>query len=186
MAIPQAGHTLTAIVVNPAFFFQMTHLQLSGFACQSILSLELFGRSSSKDGALVGFLRLGSYWGLAGWYPKGVISNATASSPKKGKKRVRKSKATENAKTSKTSVMSTTTPPSDQKKQPGAFSDRAVELLKTKPEREYSLKEIADHLGKGVIGTRLNLERLVRAGRVRMSAPGMYAIGKPQLMAAGD
>jgi hypothetical protein len=135
----------------------------------------------SPNSALV---KLGTHWGLAGWYPKGIISNATASAPKKGKKKSRKTKATENAKSPE---MSKANPPQEAKSHPVTVTDRAIELLKAKPEREYALKEIADHLGLGLIGTRLNLGRLVKAGRVRVTAPGMYAIGRPQLVAAaGD
>jgi|HubBroStandDraft_3_1064219.scaffolds.fasta_scaffold58628_2 hypothetical protein len=134
----------------------------------------------SPNSALV---KLGTHWGLALWYPKGIISGASASIPKKGKKKGRKAKQSGNATTAETTTIETT---KESMSQPGSVTDRAIGLLKTKPEREYSLKEIAEHLGMGESGARLNLGRLVKAGRLRVTAPGMYAIGRPQLAAAGD
>jgi hypothetical protein len=119
-------------------------------------------------------LRFKDGWGLPEWYPANIRASAPTGSSakrtrKKGKKNGRKMITSEQQVPAKAKA-----------------SDRIVDLLRTKPEREYSLKEIAEHIGMGVRGARLSLGKLVKSGRAKMSAPGMYAIGKPQLVAAGD
>jgi hypothetical protein len=56
---------------------------------------------------------------------------------------------------------------------PGKANERAFEYLRSKPEAEHSLEEIATHIGMGVKGARLILGKLRKAGRIRMSGPGM-------------
>lgn len=127
-------------------------------------------------GALFGLKRAGKVlrfkdgWGLAEWYPAHIRSAVPSGARKKVKKAARRNKV-EAAPDSKPKA---------------SVADRVIDLLKAKPEREYSLNEIAQHLGIGSAGTRLSMGRIVKSGRVRMSTPGMYVIGKPQLVAAGD
>ena len=114
-----------------------------------------------KDGKV---LRFKDGWGLSSWYPPHIRGAADVGSSgkrakKKGKKNGRKIKPAKSTE--------------------GKATDRIIELLRTKPEREYPLADIAAHVGMGVRGTRLALGRLAKAGRVKMSAPGMYAIGRP-------
>ena len=120
-------------------------------------------------------LRFKDGWGLPEWYPAHIRAAAPSitkrTTKKKAKKNGRKSTAAKKIE------------PTLAK---GKVSDRIVELLRTKPEREYTLAEIAEHVGMGVRGARLSLGKLVKAGRAKMSAPGMYAIGRAQLVAAGD
>ena len=68
----------------------------------------------------------------------------------------------------------------------GKANERALEYLRSKPGAEYGLAEIGAHLGMGERGARLILGKLVKAGKVKMSAPGVYAIGRPQLVAASQ
>jgi hypothetical protein len=127
-------------------------------------------------------LRFKDGFGLPEWYP----ANIRASAPANGTKRTTKKKAKRNPRKSainkpEPTALDTKTVPAK-----GTTNERVLELLRTKPEREYSLREIATHLGMGEQGARLNLGKMLKTGRVRMTAPGTYVIGKPQLMAAGD
>src|SRR5712692_385960 len=120
-------------------------------------------------------LRFKDGWGLSSWYPahiRAVTPSATKRTKKKAKKSGRKDTL---AKSSAT----------DAAPMKGKVNERIIQLLQVKPEREYSLEAIAEHLGMGVRGARLSLGKLLKAGRVKMSAPGMYVIGRPQLVAAG-
>lgn len=119
-----------------------------------------------------------SHWGLKSWYPAGIgvgTSSGKRNQKKKGARRTNSDKSP-----TPTSGKAELAP------EKGKTNDRIVALLRTTPEREYSLAEIAGHIGRGIKGTRLLLGKLVKSGRAKMSAPGMYAIGRPQLVAAGD
>lgn len=122
-------------------------------------------------------LRFDDGWGLSSWYPAHIRAVAPAASTKKTKKKGKK-KEPKNAAPKPT--IEASAPP---KRKTG---DVIMEVLRAKPEREYSLEEIAQKAGIGVKFARLTLGKLLKANRVRMSAPGMYVIGRPQLVAAGD
>jgi hypothetical protein len=127
-------------------------------------------------------LRFKDGWGLPEWYPAHIRAAAPSgagkrTTKKKGKKSGRKNAAAQSTPASgdgETTVAK------------GKINDRILEFLRTKPEREYSLEEIAKHVETGINGVRMTLGKLTKAGRVKISAPGMYVLGKPQLMAAGD
>jgi hypothetical protein len=123
-------------------------------------------------------LRFKDGWGLPEWYPAHIRASAPSGSakrtPKKGKRNARKN----NAAKSPAVVTGQSISPK------GKASDRIMELLRTKPEREYSSVEIAKHIGVGAPVAGMVLGQLRKSGKVKMSAPGMYAIGRPQLAAA--
>jgi hypothetical protein len=130
-------------------------------------------------GALFGLKRAGKVlrfkdgWGLTEWYPahlRGADAGAGKRTKKKGKRNGR-------TRGDKKAVESTPAK--------GKANERALEYLRSKPESERSLSEIAEHIGMGVKGARLILGKLKKAGKVKMSALGMYAIARPQLVAAG-
>ncbi len=125
-------------------------------------------------------LRFKDGWGLPEWYPANIRAASPAGSSKrpkkKGKRNGRKNKPTEVAQGDKTTME-----PAPVKVK---ANERALEYLRTKSDSEHSLVEIAQHLGMGVQGARLILGKLRKAGKVRMSAPDMYVIGRPQLVAA--
>jgi hypothetical protein len=133
-----------------------------------------------KDGTI---LRFKDGWGLSSWYPAHIRAVVPAGSTKRAKKKGKKSERKNKGAKSNTAPSPTATFESESSK--GKAGDRILELLRTKPEREYSLAEIAKHIGIGTQYARLTLGKLVKAGRAKMSAPGMYAIGRPQLVAAG-
>jgi hypothetical protein len=132
-------------------------------------------------------LRFKDGWGLPEWYPAHIRAAAPSGPNKRGiKKKGKRNGKRKNAAHQLPAVSSETAKAADSMPAKGKVNDRIIELLRTKPEREHSLEEISQHIGTGVKGARLTLGKLVKAGRARMSAPGMYAIGRPQLAAAGD
>jgi hypothetical protein len=123
----------------------------------------------SPNSALV---KLGTHWGLAGWYPKGIISNATTPPSKKGKKRVRKV-------ANDTDAVSNISAPVK-----GKANERAIEFLRSGKKAEYGLTDIGEHLGIGLQVARLILGKLVKAGKVEKTAHDTYRLPQPKLVAA--
>ena len=150
---------------------------------ENVVTGALFGLK--KAGKV---LRFKDGWGLAEWYPAHIRAVTPAGSVKRGKKKGRKS--TPKDKTNKTAPV--TSQRANDRAQtispslvpPKKANERALEYLQTKPEAEHSLADVAKHIGMGTFGARLILGKLVKAGKVRMSAPGMYMIGRPQLVSA--
>jgi hypothetical protein len=101
-----------------------------------------------------------SYWGLAEWYPAGLRSTVIPDK-RSTRKKGRKSKADKAQPVAQALAL-----------QPGKANERALEVLRGHP--ELSLAEIAEQIGVGVKGTRLILGKMLKSGKVRMSAPGMY------------
>lgn len=122
-------------------------------------------------------LRFKDGWGLSEWYPANMRGSAPAGSAKRARKKGKKNER-KNAVAKLPSGQSGSTKVK--------ASERIIELLRTKPEREYSLVEIAKHLWVSVSVASMILGQLRKSGKIKMSAPGMYAIGKPQLVATGD
>jgi hypothetical protein len=127
----------------------------------------------SPNSALV---KLGSHWGLAGWYPKGIISSAAAPAAKKGKKKNRKAKPTES---SKSPAMTAAEPPKAEQKteptsQPGGVKNQIIEILRSTPTAEFTATGIAQKVGKqdGVI--RMMLGTLVSKGLATKTPSGGY------------
>lgn len=110
-----------------------------------------------------------SHWGLAGWYPASLRVGAGQ------EKRARKNKTRRGKGRNKSAETSDSGQPLALK--PGKTQDRVLEFLGRTPASEYSAGDIASNLGIGQRGARLMLGRLRKAGKVSMSAPGMYRIG---------
>jgi hypothetical protein len=127
-------------------------------------------------------LRFKDGWGLPEWYPANIRASAPASAGKRSaKKKARKGGRAANKPLLADSALKPKAVPSKDK-----TSDLILELLRTKPEREYSVSEIAEHVGKDSHVVSMVLGTLRKSAKVRLSAPGMCAIGRPQLTAAGD
>jgi hypothetical protein len=142
---------------------------------ENVVTGALFGLK--KAGKV---LRFKDGWGLSEWYPAHIRAvNPTAPAKRTKKRGSRKVKA---EKLIPTMLAREGVPPL----LPQKANVRALEFLRSKPESEHALADIAGHIGMGVKGARLILGKLVKTGKVKMSAPGMYAIGRPQLVAAGD
>jgi predicted transcriptional regulator len=116
-------------------------------------------------------LRFKDGWGLSSWYPAHIRAVSPAAST---------------AKKSKNESTAAGAPVSASLEPKRKARDIILELLRTKPEREYHLAEISEGTSLGIKFVRLVLGQLLKAGLVRMTAPGMYVIQRPQLVAAGD
>jgi len=135
---------------------------------------------SRKSGALV---KVGTHWGLAGWYPKGVAS-AIASPPKKGKKKNRKAAKDSAARAKETAVAAGPQIVSQAPVADRAPADRILEFLSTKPGTAFSAREIAERLELKVTTTPLTLANLVRSHKVGKTADGKYRAFIPEKMSA--
>ncbi len=122
-------------------------------------------------------IRFKDGWGLPEWYPAHIRAAAPSGANKRSPKKKGKRGATKKTIATKKDEAAL---------EKGKVGDRIIELLRTKPERDYSLSEVAEHAGMGIRGARLALGKLVKAGRAKVNGPGMYAIARPQLVAAGD
>jgi hypothetical protein len=122
-----------------------------------------------KDGKV---LRFKDGWGLSAWYPAHIRAVSPAASTKRIRKKGKRSGRT---KSNKNAI--------ELAPAKGKANERALEYLRSKPGAEYGLADIGAHLGMGVRGARLILGKLVKAGKIKMSAPGMYAIARSQLIA---
>ena len=124
-------------------------------------------------------LRFKDGWGLPEWYP----ANIRSASPVPGKRGRKKGK--KNGRTNATSPIALADErATDSQPAKGKANERALEYLRSRADSEHSLAAIAEHVGMGTKGARLILGKLIKAGKVRMSAPGMYVVGRPQLVAA--
>ncbi len=128
-----------------------------------------------------------SHWGLGEWYPASLRTGATGDKRHKGKKGARKSKggkrAARQAKDAQRSLPAPDKSQIDTEEPKAKASDRALQFIQAKRNMEHSLEDIARHLGMGKNGTRLTLGKLVKAGKIRTSAPGMYT-AEPLRLAA--
>jgi hypothetical protein len=134
-----------------------------------------------KDGKI---LRFKDGWGLSEWYPAHIRGAADAGPSKRPKKKTKRDERKNRSAKSKASAAPVIATESTKPK--GKAADQIVELLRSKPEHEYPLEEVAKHTGLGVKFARLTLGKLMKAGRVRMTAPATYLIGRPLLAAVGD
>ena len=128
-----------------------------------------------KDGTV---LRFKDGWGLSSWYPAHIRGAADVGSGKRTKKKAKRN-TRKNADKAPAIASDKSMPVK------GKASERIIELLRSKPERECSTAEIAEHIGVGVQVASMILGTLRKRGKVKMCAPGMYAIARPQLVAAG-
>jgi len=120
-----------------------------------------------------------SHWGLTEWYPASLRASAGTVKRIPKKKGARKAKG--NKKTAQHSLPAKASKAGEQQ---GKASERALQFLNSKRNLEHSLEEIAKHLGMGTKGARLTLGKLVKAGKIRLSAPGMYTAEPLRLAAA--
>ena len=111
-----------------------------------------------------------SHWGLAEWYPAGLRSTGLPDKRIGRKKWKNKNKASSG-------------PVAESRGPRTKANELAIEILESKKTGECSLEDMALHLGMGVKGARLILGKMVKAGKLQMSAPGMYKIARPQLVA---
>jgi len=139
-------------------------------------------------------VQVGKYWGLAGWFPKGVVTNATAPKPAKKKKSAKsrlakpaQAKATteENKPASAATVKRPAPPPAteesaapaaSEKKRKGETTEKILTLLGAKPGVELTPKEVADQTGLNVQVANICLRNLARAKRAEKTPSGAYRL----------
>lgn len=125
-------------------------------------------------------LRFKDGWGLPEWYPAHIRGAApTTSTPKRGRKKTKGKKA--KTQVVETGIHSQSVAPAVPKK---PINDRILDALRSDKKAEYSLAEIGEQIGMGIFGTRLNVSKLVKAGKVEKTANEMYRIPIPRLVAA--
>jgi hypothetical protein len=128
---------------------------------------SVLDRASKANSGIVKLDR--SHWGLVAWYPAGLRSAGKYQGRGAGRKRTRKNRGTIKAQPVLKAAPSNV--PLKRK-----ANERAEEYLRSQPLAEHSLESVGHHLGMGIKGARLILGKLVKAGKVRMSAPGMYTV----------
>jgi hypothetical protein len=123
-------------------------------------------------------LRFKDGWGLASNYPAHIRSAAPAGPPKRAKKKAKTKKGKSPApKATINSPAASATAP----KKP--LNDRIIDALRSNEKAEYTLAEIGEHIGMGIFGTRLNVSKLVKAGKVEKTRNKTYRIAIPRLVA---
>jgi hypothetical protein len=135
-------------------------------------------RSRKAPNALI--VKLGSQWGLAGWYPKGILNSVTSApvSKKKGKKG-KKTKGNGKSSDNKEILALPAASETAHQEKPGgepALGMRAqiVELLKSTPGEEFSAEVLSEKFGQKVQVTRMVMGKLITDGVVQKTQGGGY------------
>jgi hypothetical protein len=124
-------------------------------------------------------LRFKDGWGLANNYPAHIRGAAPAGTPKRAKKKGKTKKGKSHTPQANTEPpAATVTAP----KKP--VNDRIIDALRSNKKAEYTLADIGEHIGMGIFGTRLNVSKLVKAGKVEKTPNETYRIPIPRLVAA--
>lgn len=135
---------------------------------------SVLDRASKANTGIVKLDR--SHWGLATWYPASLRSAGKYQGRGAGRRKVRKARGTGKTQLAlKRAIISGTVNTEPVKKK---ANERAEEYLHSQPLAEHSLESVGHHLGIGLKGTRLILGKLVKAGKARVSAPGMYTVNQ--------
>ena len=101
-------------------------------------------------------VKIGSYWGLKEWYPKGIVSAGAPASPKKKKKKPAKASAKVAPKTAK---------------KPG---ESIADLLSNNPFQEFEAGDIARNFGMNPKVVQMVLGKLIQQNRAVKTANGAY------------
>lgn len=119
-------------------------------------------------------------WGLSIWYPANLRGAAPSPSKRsKGKRgRAKKAKAQPTpAEDNPKAATNVSTKP---------LNERILDALRSGKKAEYSLMNLSDQIGVGMSGTRMNVGKLVKAGKIEKTPHENYRIPLPKLMSAGD
>jgi hypothetical protein len=135
----------------------------------TVVNGALFGLK--KAGKL---LRFDDGWGLAEWYPAHIRAVAPVSSNGSKKAKKTKKKHSRKGAPAKTVVEPKTAPKPAAKPAVVSPAQRIDELLHSKPGVEFELSAVAATLGLGVQFTRLNMGKLVKAGKVERTSQDKY------------
>jgi hypothetical protein len=119
-------------------------------------------------------LKLGSFWGLKTWYPKGIVSGI-GTPAKKAKKKSRKP-----AKAAESKPKETATVQRPEPVKPGVVltmsgaKDKILEMLTMNPHLEFTAKDLAAQFGQEPQKVYLILGNLGRARKIEKTASGAY------------
>jgi hypothetical protein len=115
------------------------------------------------------FVKLGAYWGLKDWYPKGIVSAAAAERPaKRKKKKTQKSSAKAGS-----TANSPTQKPQLVHNQPGLMA-RLGEYLKGSPGIQFTVEGLGEKYGMQTNAMAGILARLANKGAVEKLPDGKY------------
>jgi hypothetical protein len=134
----------------------------------------------ARKGANPAFVKLGTQWGLASWYPNFVPSAAKPTSNKKPVVKTSKKKARLKSPSTKTAPATTGPAPSASEKKPGkqpsANAKRIMDALLAKPGVELGLDAIAQQTGITVRSVGLLVNNFVRGKnpKVEKTSSGKY------------
>lgn len=177
-SIPEAARVYLEIVKKKQTSREIAEaLQKGGMESTSgnfvgIVHAVLDRARKSPNAAIV---KLGTQWGLAGWYPKGILNNAAAPPPKKkGKKAKKAQKATGTAsKSTDETGTAAETQTAKEAKGPGT-RDQLAAILKQSPGQEFTAETLAEKVGQQVGVTRMVLAKLVATGIIHKSENGAF------------
>lgn len=178
-SIPEATQLYLEIVKKKQTGREIAEaLQKGGMESTSKNFAEVVGNGLNRARRLgnSGLVKLGAHWGLASWYPKGIVTASTE--PKKAKKKKRKVAA--NGAKPKPKEQAHAKGP--QPVPPVAISadrnsaERVLEVLRVHASAAFSTQEIAKTLKLNPSSVALILGNLVRSHKVEKTAEGKYAV----------
>ncbi|MGA9527296.1 MAG: hypothetical protein WBS24_04185 [Terriglobales bacterium] len=130
----------------------------------------------ARKGANPAFVKLGTQWGLASWYPN-LVASTTKPGGKKTKqvKAAKKKAAAKPAKTQPASRTPKSAPSGETKKnEPGTTTTKVMEAMRSKPGNEFTLHDIAKASGLELKKVNLVMGNLQRGGKVEKTSGGKY------------
>lgn len=147
---------------------------------KNFVNIVLAGLNRARKSPTSGIVKLGSQWGLASWYPKGIIAAATATPRKKTKKKNRKATNTKTDSTP-TKAARATGPQAVPPAAPLIISadrnpaERVLEIVRVNSGTAFTTQELAKMLKLDPSRVALILGNLIRGRKVEKTKDGKYA-----------
>jgi len=121
-------------------------------------------------------VKVGPYWGLKEWWPKGIVSAGAPSKPKKRRKKP--------AKTTKRQGDAPDSAEAKQTKPKQAATTRIEEFLRSKSGAEWSAQDIAANFSMNTNVTMMLLGKLVKTGHIQKTNDGTFRYASDSRKAA--
>jgi hypothetical protein len=135
------------------------------------------GLTRARKSPNSGIVKVGKHWGLASWYPKGIISSVSATPARKGKKKKAvkavKPAAVPTAAAAAAPVWTPPQPVPISTPKPGA-TDGIADLLRSQPGKEFSGPEIANEFNLKNAVAYMLLGKLLSKQQVEKTPEGKY------------
>jgi hypothetical protein len=145
---------------------------------KNFVNIVLAGLNRARKSPASGIVKLGSQWGLASWYPKGIIAAATAAPPKKTKRKSRTATSTKTDSATKKTARATgpqAVPPAapviSADRNP---AERVLEILRVNSGTAFTTQELAKMLKLDPSRVALILGNLTRGRKVEKNKDGKY------------